>query len=314
VLREAQRRAAQYQSLPPERLFPNWLTTRWRAAYGEAGLAAFAEALLIGAPLDLTLREIDPGLVAELGATPVLADSVRLGERDRPVTELPGFAEGQWWVQDAAAALPARLLNLPEGARVLDLCAAPGGKTAQLIKAGFRVTALDNDAARLARLGENLARLGYSADLVQADAIDHTSNEPFDGVLLDAPCSATGTFRRHPEVVWLRNEADLAGRSALQQKISANAARLLKPGGVLVFCTCSLEPEEGENIAAWIATSLPELEPSALVETDLSGFSAALTADGCLRTHPAMIVPGEAGGTLDGFFAARFTKRFSPSS
>ena len=307
VLRNAQRQAEAFRALPPELLLPATARERWAMAYGGHVLPRFAEALLAGAPLDLTLRDDDPALVAALGAKPILPDSVRLETRDRPVEELPGYAEGRWWPQDVAASLPARLIDLPAGSRVLDLCAAPGGKTAQLIKAGYRVTALDSDAARLARLEQNLARLGYAASIVVADAAAYVPPEPFDAVLLDAPCSATGTFRRHPEVIWHRGASDVAGRVTLQRQMLRNAVSTLRPGGVLVYCVCSLEPEEGEAQAGWIARELPALEPLPIDGAELGGLPVLL-ADGHLRTHPAMSLPS-APGTLDGFFAARLRRR-----
>jgi 16S rRNA (cytosine967-C5)-methyltransferase len=197
------------------------------------------------------------------------------------------------------------LLGLPSGARVLDLCAAPGGKAAQLVNAGYAVTAVENDTSRIPRLRENLARLGYSAEIVEADAATYRPDVPVDGVLLDAPCSATGTFRRHPDV--LLRAPDIAGRVTLQRALLTNAAAALKPGGVLVYCVCSLEPEEGEEQAIWAAAELG-LKPDPITSAEIAGFDAALRPDGTVRTHPALTVPGEAGGTLDGFFVARFRK------
>jgi len=302
VLREAQRRQAEVV-VSAETLFPPHFVARWRAAYGEAALSGFATALLEGAPLDLTLK----APIAGLDAAPVLFDTVRLGARDRAVDQLPGYVEGQFWVQDAAAALPARLMGLAAGARVLDVGAAPGGKTAQLVKAGYAVTALDRDAPRLDRLDRNLERLGYSAERVVADALAYAPGPVFDGVLLDAPCSATGTFRRHPEVVWHRGAADIAGRAAVQRQLIAQAATCLAPGGTLVYCVCSLEPEEGEQQAAWAAGE--GLVPWPISPAELDGWAAPVTQAGTVRTHPAQIVPGEKGGTLDGFFVARFRRR-----
>ncbi|MBK8084608.1 MAG: RsmB/NOP family class I SAM-dependent RNA methyltransferase [Devosia sp.] len=307
VLRRAQGEAHQLRQLPPELLFPEALQSAWIAAYGEAALEGFAEALLEGAPLDLTLRDDDPALLEALRAAPVLADTVRIDARDRPVDALPGFAEGRWWVQDAAAAIPARLLGLAPGARVLDLCAAPGGKTAQLIKAGYEVTALDSDAERMARMATNLARLGQQAELVVADVLSYAPTAPFDGILLDAPCSATGTFRRHPEVIWHRDAADIAGRAALQKRFIERSLAWLKPGGTLVYCVCSLEPEEGEAQAAWLADR-PDVTADPVRPLDLVGLESAVTPAGYVRTYPGMRVPGENDGTLDGFFVARFRR------
>jgi 16S rRNA (cytosine967-C5)-methyltransferase len=302
VLREAQRRRDSIM-LDASALFPRPLLEVWRDAYGEAAIEAFARALLDGAPLDLTLKAGDPGL----GASPVLADTVRLVDRDRSVDQLAGYAEGAFWVQDAAAAIPARLLKLAAGARVLDLCAAPGGKTAQLVKAGYEVTAVDRDPSRVERLRQNLGRLDFGAAIVTADAADYMPEIPFDGVLLDAPCSATGTFRRHPEVVWHRDPADIASRIALQQKLILKARDSLKPGGILVYCVCSLEPQEGERQAEWATAQ--GLDPLPINATELDGWAAPVTKDGTVRTHPGLIVPGEKAGTLDGFFVARFRRR-----
>jgi len=302
VLREAQRRRDSVV-LDAAALFPASLLAAWRTSYGDAAVEAFGRALRDGAPLDLTLKAGDPGV----GASPVLADTVRLVDRDRAVDQLPGYAEGAFWVQDAAAAIPAQLLRLEAGARVLDLCAAPGGKTAQLIKAGYDVTAVDRDPARIDRLRQNLERLDYTAGIVTADAADYVPEAPFDGVLLDAPCSATGTFRRHPDVVWHRDSADIASRPALQQKLILKARDCLRPGGVLIYCVCSLEPQEGEQQAAWALSQGLDLLP--IDATELDGWAAAVTKDGVVRTHPGLTVPGEKGGTLDGFFVARFRRR-----
>jgi 16S rRNA (cytosine967-C5)-methyltransferase len=308
VLRRAQGEAHQLRHLPPQALFPDTLGPLWRDTYGEDAIEEFAEALVEGAPLDLTLRNDDPALVEVLNAVPVLADTIRVETRDRPVEALPGYAEGRWWVQDAAAAIPARLITLAPGARVLDLCAAPGGKTAQLIKAGYRVTALDSDADRKARLGDNLDRLGYAAELVTADVLEWQPEEKFDAILLDAPCSATGTFRRHPEVIWHRSVADIAGRAAMQKRFILRSLSWLKSGGILIYCVCSLEPQEGEAHLGWLAerddVALSPVRPS-----ELAGLEAAIRPDGTVRTRPGLPVPGDKPGTLDGFFVARLVSR-----
>jgi 16S rRNA (cytosine967-C5)-methyltransferase len=309
VLRRAQGEAETLRALPADLLLPQTLRERWAAAYGAAAIEGFAEALLAGAPLDVVLKDAEPALIEALGAEPLLADTVRVASRDRPVEALPGYAEGRWWVQDVAASLPARLIDVAPRSRVLDLCAAPGGKTAQLVKAGYEVTALDNDGVRLGRLAANLGRLAYAAEIVEADAATYAPAEKFDAVLLDAPCSATGTFRRHPEVVWHRQLADIEGRVALQRRLIANAAECLRPGGTLVYCVCSLEPEEGEAQARWALAAIPGLEPSPVAPAELGPFASAITSGGYLRTHPAMPVPAGTHGSLDGFFAARFRRR-----
>lgn len=307
VLRRAQGMAAELREGPLELLLPEALREIWRRAYGDTALISFAQALLDGAPLDLTLRDDDPQLITDLGAMPLLGDTVRVAARDLPVDQLAGFAEGRFWVQDAASAIPARLLNLPEGSRVLDLCAAPGGKTAQLVKAGYSVTALDREPARIARLKTNLTRLGYSPAIVTADALAYTPAQPFDGVLLDAPCSATGTFRRHPEVLLHRDRAAIASLVAAQRKFIARAAEALKPGGTLIYCVCSLEPDEGEAQARWALDAGLGLAPLAITAAEL-GWPEAITAEGQVRTHPGLTFPPPGFGTLDGFFVARFRK------
>ena len=284
VLRKAQGNSARYGLLDETLLLPTELSNGWRAAYGSDAVARFAGALIDGAPLDLTLQDADPELIGALDAQPLLADTVRLDSRDRPVDALPGYSEGRWWVQDAAAAIPARLFDLPPGSSVLDLCAAPGGKTAQLLKAGYRVTALDSDAAHFAPV------------------------TLYDGVLLDAPCSATGTFRRHPEVLWHRSGSDIAGRVRLQRSLLANALRSLKPGGTLIYCVCSLEAAEGEDQAYWALEALPELSLDPIRSDEVLGLEGAVTPRGFVRTHPAMR-PSESAGGMDGFFVARFTRK-----
>jgi 16S rRNA (cytosine967-C5)-methyltransferase len=295
VLRHAQANAARYWSLDEALLLPE--------RYRRPGAA---EALLAGAPLDLTLRDDDPELVAALGATPVMADTVRIELRDRPVEALPGYAEGRWWAQDAAAAIPTRLFELPVGSRIVDLCAAPGGKTMQLAKAGYRVTAVDNDADRLARVRQNLDRVGYGATLVEADAAAWRPDDPADGILLDAPCTATGTFRRHPEVLWRQSDAGLRTLVDVQRRMLANAALSLRPCGILVYAVCSLDEAEGESQAGWVASNLPQLEAFPIAA--FPAMPDALTPQGHIRTWPGMTAPGEAGGTLDGFFVARFRR------
>lgn len=310
ILRRAQADAAQFRALPGDLLFPQWLKSSWTGAYGEV-IGDFATALVEGAPLDLTLKHDNPVLVELLGGRVISGDTIRVDNRDAPVGELPGYSDGRWWVQDAAAAIPARLLTAKAGGRVLDLCAAPGGKTAQLVKAGYQVTAVDNDHARLDRLRDNLKRLNYVADVVEADGTAYEGRQTFDGVLLDAPCSATGTFRRHPEVVWHRSAKDIAGRVALQRRFITHAANLLEPGGVLVYCVCSLEPEEGEAQARWIGENVPALEADPVTADELPGLAMALTPAGHVRTHPGISL-GDSGGkgdTLDGFFIARFRRR-----
>ncbi|WP_193337752.1 RsmB/NOP family class I SAM-dependent RNA methyltransferase [Devosia beringensis] len=307
VLRNAQANSAKFGMLSDDLLIPETFGDTWLNAYGEDAIDAFSDALLAGAALDLTLKHNDAELIDSLGAEPVMADTVRIEQRDRPVEALPGFVEGSWWVQDAASAIPARLLGLPSGARVLDLCAAPGGKTAQLVKAGYAVTALDADAKRMERLKENLARLDYTAETIVDDAGKFVPETRFQGVLLDAPCSATGTFRRHPEVIWHRSVGDVAGRVRLQRALLANALRCLDRDGVLIYCVCSLEPAEGEEQVDWALQSLPGLSLWPVTGDEMAGLEAAVSPRGLVRTHPGMLPGGRAGG-MDGFFVARFRR------
>ena len=309
ALRRAQADADSLRALPREMLLPRALQQGWARDWGDEAVEAAIDNLLAGAALDLTLKDEDSELAAALGARHLVADSYRVEERDRPVAALPGYDEGRWWVQDVAAALPARLLGLEPGARVLDVCAAPGGKTMQLARAGYAVTALDNNAGRLLRLRENLDRVKLSADIVEADATSYRPAQPVDGILLDAPSSATGTFRRHPEVLWHRGADRIANRAALQRQLIAHAAGCLNPGGVLVYCVCSLERAEGEDHLAWVGKQVPELEAAPIAAAELGELAAAVTAAGTVRTHPGLVVPGDKRGALDGFFIARFRRR-----
>jgi 16S rRNA (cytosine967-C5)-methyltransferase len=275
---------------------PAWLWSSWYAAYGPA-VRAIAAAHQHPAPLDLSLL---PGATPPAGAEALPTGSHRTPPGTR-ITELPGFAEGGFWAQDAAAALPAKLLGPRPGERIADLCAAPGGKTAQLAAAGAHVVAVERDARRAARIGENLARLRLSAETVVADALDWRPDARFDAVLLDAPCSATGTMRRHPDIAYLKRAGDIVTLAALQAKLIAAAARLLAPGGRLVFATCSLQPEEGEAQAE--AALAAGLVPDPIRPDECPGLPEAITPAGYLRTRPD-VWPDRGG--MDGFFAARF--------
>lgn len=282
---------------------PEWLLARWRPLYGPDRVGAFAEAHRAGAPLDLTCRTDPAGWAARLGGTVLPTGSVRLTERTA-VAALPGYEEGGWWVQDAAAALPARMLAVRPGERILDLCAAPGGKTAQLAAAGASVTALDRSESRLERLRANMDRLGLTVEVVCADALAYSA-EPFDAVLLDAPCTATGTIRRHPEIAWGKGPDDLAALAALQARLLDKAADLVRPGGRLVYCVCSLEPEEGEDQAEAFLARRPDFSRAGCEPGELGITREFMTAAGDLRTAPDLWRPAAPGGRggLDGFFA-----------
>ena len=271
---------------------------RWRRAWGTPVVEAARRAIAKRAPLDLTFKDD-----AEAKAFP---NAVSLGERharldvSSNVAELPGFAEGSWWVQDLAASLPARLIPA-SSETVLDLCAAPGGKTMQLSATGHRVTALDRKQSRLARLEKNLDRTRLSADLVVGDAIEWDPGSKFDAVLVDAPCSATGTFRRHPEVLYRARPSIIVETTALQAKLLAHAATLLSPGGALVFATCSLEPEEGEAAIEAFLAAHPGFAVAPPTDGELPDFVRP-TAAGFVRILPDLL---EDRGGLDGFFIAR---------
>jgi len=288
----------------PSLLAPPWLYSRWIAAFGEATAREIAAQIALEPATDLSLKPgADASALAEaLEAETLDGGSLRL-RRKGDVAGWPGFEDGSWWVQDAAAAIPARLLGVKPGDAVLDLCAAPGGKTLQLAGAGADVVALDRSAARLKRLEENLVRTGLSAETVVADAAVWDDARTFDAILLDAPCSATGTFRRHPDVLWAARPGDVASLAAVQARILDAAAGRLKPGARLVYCVCSLEPEEGEaQVEAFLARRQDmALDPIAAGEGGAP--AASLTARGTLR-----LLPHQRDGGQDGFFAARFRK------
>jgi len=279
---------------------PPRLLAGWEAAYGEAAARAIAEAHLREAPLDLTLRRPEaPGPLPEGETMPT--GSLRIA-RPGAIGRMPGYEDGGWWVQDLAAALPVRMLGPVAGERVLDLCAAPGGKTAQLAAAGARVTAVDRAPQRLDAARANLARLGLEAEWIEADAADWRPDDPFPAVLLDAPCSATGTIRRHPDILHRRAGRRLDGLIELQDRLLANAARATAPGGRLVYACCSLEPEEGPGrIAAFLA----ERSDFALEPVAFPALPEAAAPDGALRTLPSML-SGQGG--MDGFYAARLVR------
>lgn len=283
---------------------PTWLWDSWTGAYGEDVCRRIAEACLSEAPLDITVKG-DPAF----WAAALEAELLPTGSLRRPhvgnVPDLPGFKEGAWWIQDTAAALPARLLGEVTGRRVADLCAAPGGKTAQLAAAGAQVVAVDRSATRLRRLSGNLERLGLSCDTVAADVATWRPAEALDAVLLDAPCSATGTIRRHPDVGYLKTPGDVANLAVEQARLLAAAAGMVKPGGLLVYCVCSLQPEEGpQQIAAALAAGLP-LRRVPVQPGEVGGLAECLTSDGDLRTMPFHLA--DKGG-MDAFYAARLQR------
>jgi 16S rRNA (cytosine967-C5)-methyltransferase len=287
---------------------PDWLMQRWIAHYGTDTARAIAAANGREGALDLSVKGNDLEHWAQaLGGRVLPTGSVRTAAHG-PVPALPGYQDGAWWVQDAAAALPAKLLGDVAGRSVADLCAAPGGKTAQLAAAGARVTAVDRAPARLERLRQNLARLDLAAETVVAD-VTQWQAEPFDAVLLDAPCSSTGTIRRHPDIPWLKREADIATLKALQHRLLAHTVELTRPGGLIVYCTCSLEPEEGVEVVGSLLAGETRLRRLPIAAAEVGDLDELITADGDLRTLPCHLPdPDSRMGGLDGFYAARLQR------
>ena len=288
----------------PEILAPGWLFARWRAAYGEADARAIAAMIVQEPATDLTVR--DPADLAALSevleAQPLAIGSLRL-KPGGDVAQWTGYGDGRWWVQDAAAAIPARLLEVKSGESVLDVCAAPGGKTLQLAAGGGRITAVDRSAPRLNRLYQALERTGLKAEIVASDIARWHDSRTFDAVLLDAPCSATGTFRRHPDVLWGSRPTDIAKLAGVQARLLDVAAGKVAPAGRLVYCVCSLEPEEGEAQAEGFLKRHPDFRLSPITPGEGGAPQASITDAGLLR-----ILPHHLEGGLDGFFAARFVR------
>ena len=285
---------------------PEWLWRSWVDAYGEAAARDCAALHLLEPPLDLTVRDESARATWEeaLGAEPLPTGGLRR-PAGGPISELPGYAEGAWWVQDAAASLPARLLGDVAGKQVVDLAAAPGGKTLQLAAGGARVTAVDISANRMARVEQNLARTGLAAQCVVADAATWRPPTPADAVLLDAPCTATGTIRRHPDVMLLKSPSDVDRLSAAQDRLLAAAVEIAAPGARIVYACCSLQPEEGPaRISALLGSGKPVVrEPVNAAE--VGGLGELLTAEGDLRTLPLHLA--DRGG-MDGFYIARLVR------
>ncbi|PYE33091.1 16S rRNA (cytosine967-C5)-methyltransferase [Rhizobium sp. PP-F2F-G38] len=282
---------------------PNWYMARLVSTYGQDHAQRIADALLEPAAIDITVKSDAEGWAQRLGGIVLPTGSVRLASFQGAVSTLEGFDDGEWWVQDAAASLPARLFGDIRGQRVVDLCAAPGGKTAQLIGAGAEVTALDQSASRLKRLNGNLERLGLTAETLECNMADFRPETLFDAALLDAPCSSTGTIRRHPDVPYTKGPEDITKLAGLQERLLRHALTVVKPGGLVVFSNCSLDPAEGEAVVARVVANggcerVP-VDPHAF-----PGLEDAITPLGELRTTPAMLAPqpGFAGG-LDGFYA-----------
>jgi 16S rRNA (cytosine967-C5)-methyltransferase len=285
---------------------PDWLWEQWIAAYGENGARSIAAAHLVEAPLDISVKERPEHWAAQLGGEVLPTGSIRLASPYGPLTEMPGFTTGDWWVQDAASALPINLLGHISGHTVLDLCAAPGGKTAQLAAAGAQVTSVDDSMTRVNRMRENLTRLNLKTATILGDLLSLPTDTQYDAVLLDAPCSATGTIRRHPDLPYLKTAKQVVSLAELQSKMLDHAANLVKPGGQLVYCTCSLSPLEGERQIFKFLRAHGDFELVPILASELGGQSQFVTAAGIMRCLPSMAI-GQSSG-LDGFFAARLRK------
>ncbi|MCK5574797.1 MAG: SAM-dependent methyltransferase [Sphingomonadales bacterium] len=290
----------------PEAAIPLWMRRKWENDFGENVMKKIAAQTLIAPPLDLTIK--DPAEAAtwaeKLGGTVVGPQTVRLMER-KTVTELEGYASGKWWVQDVAATLPAHILGAKEGELTADLCAAPGGKTMQLAATGAHVVAIDKSAGRLKRVVENLNRTGLEADIVAADLMDYEPDQLFDRILVDAPCSATGTTRRHPEAGYIKKEPVIYKMAKFQTMLMQRVSSWLKPGGVMVYCVCSLEKEESEMQIKRLLEADSSLKRLPVTKDEMGELANTVTADGDVRTLPHYL--GEQGG-MDGFFIARLQK------
>lgn len=288
----------------PEDLCPPWLFTRWTAVYGREAAEAIAAVIAEEPATDLTPKTpeaVEP-LVVELEAEVLPGGTLRSARRG-DLASWPGYDDGVWWVQDASAAIPARLLNIQPGESVLDLCAAPGGKTLQLAAAGGVVVAVDRSSARLVRVSENLARMNLTAEVIAAEAGAWNDERQFNAVLLDAPCSATGTFRRQPDVLWAARPGDIAALASVQSRLLDSAAQRTKPGGRLVYCVCSLETEEGEAQVQGFLARHPDFALAPATAGEGGAPEASLLADGTLR-----LLPHHRAGGQDGFYVARFVR------
>jgi 16S rRNA (cytosine967-C5)-methyltransferase len=308
--REKEKIATRTDNMSP---FPKWFEQALRRDYGKEKAAGISSYVSREAMMDITVKSNPVKWAEKLDGILLPTGSVRLPS-SVPVETMPGFADGEWWVQDAAAALPARLIDAGPGAQVLELCAAPGGKTAQLCNFGYDVTALDISRPRLSRLEKNLNRLNFTAKLVEADILEWQPEERFDAVLLDAPCSSTGTIRRHPDVIWTRSADEVRELAELQIRLVKKAIDFVKPGGNLVFSNCSLFKQEGENLLVRLLETCDQIELSPILAEEIPGLEMAINGQGALRTLPQYMQVAPSGDTdpiasggIDGFFACRLT-------
>lgn len=292
--------------IAPQENVPRWLRKSWERDYGKSAMRKMARTLLFDPSLDISVKS-DPELWAEkLGGKVLPTGTIRL-PKIGDVTALAGFDAGAWWAQDLASSLPVKLMGDVRGKRVLDMCAAPGGKTLQLAAAGAHVTALDRSASRLERVTENLARVQLEAEIIAVDALDYAPEQAdFDIILLDAPCTATGTYRRHPDVLYNKQPKDIAALTRIQDALLEKATSLLAPDGLLVYCTCSLQSEEGEDRMTRLLGELPEFRLIPVLEDEISGLEVCISTSGYLRSCPYFL---EDQGGLDGFFIARLQRK-----
>ena len=311
VLRRATREkerllSEKFQTTDP---FPKWFSNRLRKDYGKKRLTTIAKAISQRPGIDITVKSNAADWADKLDGEVLPTGGIRL-KTDIPVTDLEGFNDGEWWVQDAAASVPTQLLDAEPGTSVLELCAAPGGKTAQLINSGYKVTALDISQVRLKRLQENLSRLNMKATLVQADILEWETEEQFDSILLDAPCSSTGTVRRHPDVLWSRTDEEIRELAELQYKLVIKSLEFLKPGGSLVFSNCSIFKEEGEDLLARLLRSDLGIINQKLTPKDTFDQPALINGQGAMRSLPDLFtdMDGALSSGLDGFFACKLVK------
>ncbi|MAM12995.1 MAG: MFS transporter [Rhizobiaceae bacterium] len=308
VLRRLSRRKdktlAELEAVSP---IPDWFRERLVAVYGAEKAFAIGRAQLTPPSIDLSVKSDPEGWAEKLGGTVLATGTVRLDKPSGAVTAMEGFDTGEWWVQDAAAAIPARLFGDLSGKRVIDLCAAPGGKTAQLVLQGAEVTALERSKSRLKRLEQNLARLQLTAETVCADMMEYTPETLFDAALVDAPCSSTGTVRRHPDVLWTKDFSDIGKLAEVQYAMLARALSMVRPGGIVIFSNCSLDPLEGEENVARLLAERHDVERTNFAPATIGPLAHLLDREGAIRTTPADSIGGITG--LDGFYAAAIRKR-----
>ncbi|MET3600169.1 RsmB/NOP family class I SAM-dependent RNA methyltransferase [Martelella mangrovi] len=307
VLRRLSRRKdktlAELENLSP---IPDWFRERLVEVYGAEKAFAIGRAQLTPPSIDISVKSDAEGWAEKLGGTVLSTGTIRLDKPSGAVTGMEGFDAGEWWVQDAAAAIPARLFGDLTGKRVIDLCAAPGGKTAQLILQGGDVTALERSKSRLRRLEQNLERLKLSAETICADMMEYQPETLFDAALVDAPCSSTGTVRRHPDVLWTKDFADIEKLADVQYAMLNRALAMVRPGGIVIFSNCSLDPLEGEANVARLLAEREDVERAAFPPETTGPISHLLNADGAIRTTPADMLDGATG--LDGFYAVAIRK------